>query len=150
MTYGFIPIQRITDWIQYRVVNQSKKQGTDLVEEIVQQVVAKPRKAQVLQVYSKRHWRTRILPSYRAQLATQRLEYLAQNKPLPHSNIRLKIRVTQEQWALETPEFQEAVRLETEGMYEASVKAYDEAFRNIPKNGKEYDWLVLSFLSSRE
>lgn len=139
-------MQRITDWIQYCVVSHSKKNDTDIVQEIVQQVVPKPRKAQVLQVYSKRHWKKRILPIYRARLASMRLEYQIQNKPLPHSNIRLKIQVTQEKWASETPEFQEAVRQETEAMYEQSMKKYDDAFENIPKSGKEYDWYVLPLI----
>lgn len=108
----------------------------------MEQVVPKPRKAQILQVYSRRHWKRRILPLYRSRLAAQRLECLVQNKPLPRSNIRLKIQVTQEMWASETPEFQEAVRSETEATYAQSMKEYEEAFKNIPKSGKEYDWYV--------
>lgn len=130
-------------------MNHSKKKDTNIVEEIVDQVILNPRKAQILQVYSRCHWKKHILLIYRAQLALLCLKYLTQNKPLPHSNICLKIKVTQEQWAAETPEFQEVVRQATEAMYEQLMKEYDEVFKNIPKSGKEYDWSVSASLQCK-
>lgn len=106
------------------------------------QVVPKPRKAQILHAYSKKVWKLRILPTYKAQVASQRLECLRRGKTPPRSNIHLKSIVTQEKWNEETPEFREAIRLEVEGKYAKAMQEYEEAFKNIPKSGKEYDWYV--------
>lgn len=72
----------------------------------------------------------------------QRLEYLRQGKPLPRSNLALKLQVTRERWNQETPEFREAVQKEVQGTYDKAMEEYEEAFKNIPKSGKEYDWCV--------
>lgn len=78
----------------------------------------------------------------------QRSEYLSLGKTPPRCNLPLKLQVTQERWNEESPEFREAVCNEVQATYDKAMEDYDEAFKNIPKSGKEYDWCVPTIYSA--
>ncbi|EIM85417.1 uncharacterized protein STEHIDRAFT_158053 [Stereum hirsutum FP-91666 SS1] len=112
-----------------------------LLKQLLELVVPAPRRAQIVQFYSGRHWDDRIDAQFRNDWAQRAEKLRAEGKEVPlKPPVDEKLRTACWCWEREDEEFRETLTRQRDEEYEREKAEYECMLRVKQGEGKTYEW----------
>lgn len=150
MSCSCLCLQKVKKWYQQEVVklapggpsaaSLTKSQLDNAIKSLLTVIVPKPRKPQESQFYSTKYYSDRVLPHMSEKYQAEVLAAQAEGRPAPEPHIDDRNGAARKAWNNESVEFREKVKKELEAEWKMEMEAYEQAFVEIPKEGRAYNW----------
>lgn len=140
------PLQYVAAWYPYNATKLTKSTASaDAVagaglQSLMKLFVVQPRKAQVVQTYTRLYFSSRVQPIFQAEWDAKVASYKARGEQPPKPTMGDRNRTSRRCWEKETDEVRKVVLETIEAEYDEAVAEYNKSFIAIPEQGKALDW----------